>query len=135
MSYTGFASHLLGLSPCTQSADLQKLGFQLLLLNGRLVCKKASLISHLITDERANLACIIETWLGLEGELAFGEKFPAGFQIWHQLRLQGRDGYVVIVIREETFASATPKVPGCVILGITQDCAIAQAFLLHMAGS
>lgn len=58
------------------------------LVNARSVCNKATLIHDLILEEKADLACITETWMGQEGGVPFTDICPASFQVWHQLRPQ-----------------------------------------------
>lgn len=65
MFYTDFAFQLLGLSPCTWIAGP---GFWLLVINASTV-----LIYDFIMNEKANLACITETWLSMEGGIALSE--------------------------------------------------------------
>lgn len=80
-------------------------GFWLLLLNARSVNHKAPLICDLISEEQADLACVTETWLDLEGGIPLSEVCLAEFRVWHQPRLQGRGGGIAIVIWESLLAS------------------------------
>ncbi|XP_070593886.1 uncharacterized protein [Erythrolamprus reginae] len=55
------------------------------------------------------------TWLGPEGGVPLSEICPAGFQIWHQPRPQGRGGGVAIIARESLCLRRliAPEIAGC----------------------
>ncbi|XP_063158607.1 vomeronasal type-2 receptor 26-like [Candoia aspera] len=59
-----------GLSWGTSQQTFKGPGFELLLLNTMLVCDKATHSCDLIMDERADLVCITDTWLGFSCVLA-----------------------------------------------------------------
>lgn len=87
-------------------------GFQLLLLNSRSFCNKASFISDLM--KRGGLTCIT---ISGTGDCSFGD-MPSW--VWHSPRLQGRGGVVVVVMQDSlrTFWNAAPPVPKCEVLFI-----------------
>lgn len=84
---------------CVKSAHPQNPGLWLLLLNASFVCNKTSLICDLFTDVRADLLCITETWLGLEGRIPFFQNMSSwnlrpGVVMWQlssesQLKISG----------------------------------------------
>lgn len=98
-------------------------GIAINLLWSRLDCNKASLVYDLIIDERADMPCIIETWLGSKWGVASLEMWPLGFWAWHQLRFQGRGCCWSIIIWESltAFRDAMPQVSGNETLFVKLD--------------
>uniref|UniRef100_A0A803SN06 Reverse transcriptase domain-containing protein n=1 Tax=Anolis carolinensis TaxID=28377 RepID=A0A803SN06_ANOCA len=75
-------------------------GLKVVLLNARSVNGKTAIIQDLILDERADLACITETWLDEAGGVNLTQLCPPGYAVQHQPRSGGWGGGVALVYRE-----------------------------------
>lgn len=56
---------------------------RLMLINGRSISNKTTLIPDLITDEELDLACIIETWGSRGGDVNLSLLGPLAFESGH----------------------------------------------------
>lgn len=85
-------------------------------MNAKLVCNNAILIYDLIVEEKAELACIIESWMGEEGWVLLSEICLGGFHVWP--KSQGRGSRVVVIVWDpwQTFRGLAPQIVGCGML-------------------